>query len=221
MPVTLAIGSDKLHGVTARDTGHVDTRRGERTRPWTLISAITAPIALIGGWTVAAQRQPGDYSPVRQTISALAAYGAHDRVIMTSGLAVLGSCHLVTAAGLRPARRRGRVALGVGGAATVAIALFPQPQGGSSTAHSVSAAIAFTALAVWPALAARRSSAAAALLARPTSITASLGLLALLATFAAVSSGGHAGLAERILAGSQAIWPLAVVASTVLSPTPG
>lgn len=186
-----------------------------QTRRWAIVSAVVAPVALIGGWTVAASRQPGEYSAVRQTISALAAYGAHDRLIMTSGLFVLGVCHLVTAAGLRPAHRRGRLALGLGGAATVAVAAFPQPQDGSATAHVTAATIAFVALSIWPALAARRDLPAGFVLALPTSIIASAVLLGLLVWFAAALSGSSVGLAERFLAGAQALWPLAVVLSTL------
>ena len=79
-------------------------------RTWAVVSASVAPIALIGGWTLAATRQPAGYDPVRDTISALAARHAADPWIMTAGLAVLGACHVVTAAGLtdvgRPARSR-------------------------------------------------------------------------------------------------------------------
>jgi hypothetical membrane protein len=182
------------------------------TPGWALVSSLVAPIALIGGWTLAARLQPAGYSSVRQTISALAADGAHDRLVMTGGLLVLGLCHLVTASGLRPAARPGRIALAVGGAATVAVAAFPQPQAGSSPAHIFSATIGFLALAVWPALAARR--AARSLLAQPSSRTAALVLLGLLVWFGVALSGDQVGLAERVLAGAQALWPLAVVLST-------
>ena len=70
-------------------------------RRWALASALLAPFAVIGGWTLAATRQPRGYSSVRDTISALAGHAATDRWIMTTGLVLLGLCHLVTAAGLR------------------------------------------------------------------------------------------------------------------------
>ena len=47
--------------------------------------------------------QPPGYSPMRDTISALAALGARDRWLMTSALAGLGTSHIITALGLRPA----------------------------------------------------------------------------------------------------------------------
>nr|MDQ2958314.1 DUF998 domain-containing protein [Actinomycetota bacterium] len=123
---------------------------------WAVCSAVVAPVALIGGWTVAAARQPAGYSSVRNTISALAATGAHDRWIMTVALALLGCSHAVTAAGLRPARGRGRLLLAAGGLATVGVAIFAQPASGSSKAHVLLATIGFGCLALWPALAAVR-----------------------------------------------------------------
>ena len=78
---------------------------------WALASAGAAPVLLVGGWTLADALQPPGYDPVRDTISALAALGATDRWVMTSALAGLGACHVVTALGLRPARppRPGRL----------------------------------------------------------------------------------------------------------------
>lgn len=62
---------------------------------WTRCSASAAPVLLIGGWTVAGARRPPGYDPVARTISALAALGASDRWIMTSGLVGVGVCHLL------------------------------------------------------------------------------------------------------------------------------
>ena len=125
-----------------------------RTVPgWALASAIAAPVAMIGGWTLAAARQPS-FDPTTETISALAATTATDAWIMTAGLALTGVAHLVTAAGLRPLRRAGRVLLALGGAATLAVAALPSDV--APHAHGVAATIGFGALALWPALAARR-----------------------------------------------------------------
>jgi hypothetical protein len=162
---------------------------------------------------IAEALQPVGYSPIRDTISALAAHGATDRWVMTSALAGLGVCHVITAIGLRPARLGGRVALAGGGLATLMVAAFPQPEHGNSVAHTVAATIAFTGLAVWPLFAARPQS-MAPLLTRSGCISASLLLLGLVAWFAAEVHGGQRGLAERAAAGSQALWPLAVVVTT-------
>ncbi|MGH4021278.1 MAG: DUF998 domain-containing protein [Pseudonocardiaceae bacterium] len=177
---------------------------------WALLSASSAPVLLIGGWTLAAARQPGGFDPTTETISALAAHGATNRWIMTTGLAGLGVCHMVTALGLRPAAPAGRLLLAAGGVATVAVATFPQPDGGSSPAHVVAAGVSFPALAVWPALASRRRPGRL----RPgISVGASVALLGLLGWFAAEFYGGgtRLGLSERMLAGAEAVWPLAAV----------
>ena len=183
-----------------------------RTVPWwALLSSAAAPVLLIGGWELGAARQPPGFDPVTETISALAAYGATDRWIMTAGLAGLGVCHVVTALGLRPAALSGRLLLATGGAATVLVAAFPQPEGGSSPAHILAAGVAFATLSLWPALAWRRGGRAPL---RPAvSIGAAVALLGLLGWFAAelYGGGGLIGLSERVLAGSQALWPLAVV----------
>ena len=177
---------------------------------WALASAGAAPVLLIGGWVAAEARQPPGYNPIRDTISALAARGATDRWIMTSALAGLGACQVVTAMGLRPARIGGRVVLGVGGVATVLVAAFPQPARGNSVAHTVAATVAFVALGAWPLAAVRRRT-RALLLTRPASVAASVVLLGLVLWFAAELHGGQRGVAERAAAGAQAVWPLAVV----------
>jgi len=167
----------------------------------------------VGGWTLSDALQPPGYDPIRDTISALAAVGATDRWVMTSALAGLGVCHVVTALGLRPARLGGRVVFGIGGVATVMVAAFPQPAHGNSLSHTVAATVAFVALGAWPALAARRRR-SAPLLSRSASWAASGVLLGLVAWFAAELHGGQRGLAERAAAGAQALWPLAVVLTT-------
>lgn len=181
--------------------------------PWrSRISAAAAPVALIGGWTLAAARQPGRFDPLTRTISALAAHGAADRWIMTSALGALGTCHLVTASGLRAARPAGRLTLAVGGVATVLVAAFPQSVEGDSAAHTATAAAAFAALTVWPALAMRSDGVGGPVLSRRISVAATAVLAAALAWFATeLDDGDLLGLSERVLAAAQALWPLVVV----------
>jgi hypothetical membrane protein len=177
---------------------------------WAVASAGAAPVLLGGGLVLAQSRQPSGYNPVRDTISALAAHGATDRWIMTASLAGLGACHVVTACGLRPARRGGRVVLASGGVATVMVAVFAQPERGNSVAHTIAATVAFLALATWPVFAASSPS-PAPLLSPRASAGATVVLVALVVAFAAELHGGHRGVAERAAAGAQALWPLAVV----------
>src|ERR1022692_3843035 len=167
-----------------------------RTVPWWgVISSAAAPVLLVGGWTIAAALQPGHFDSVTSTISALAGYGATDRWVMTLGLAGLGVCHACTGLALRPAAIAGRLLLMVGGLAGLVVAANPLPAGGgTSTPHGVAAAISFTGQGLSPAGAV---------------------LFCLLGWFAAElqGGGGLVGLTERLLAGAEAVWPLAVVLS--------
>ena len=164
-----------------------------------LVSASVAPVALIGGWSLAASRQPSSYAPLRDTISALAAHGATDPWIMTIGLAVLGACHLATASGLTEAARPGRAVLAAGGMATIAVAALPQPSSG----HTPAATVGFIALAVWPVL--------SGVPGRRLAGAATVGLVILLGwLLLELHDGDLLGLSERVLAGAEALWPLAV-----------
>jgi hypothetical membrane protein len=175
---------------------------------WALASAITAPVALIGGWRLAAARQPS-FDPARQTISALAATTATEPGIMTAGLAVTGVAHVVTAAGLRPVPGPARVLHAVGGTAMLVVALLPNDV--HRTAHRVAAGIGFGTLAVWPALAGRRG--AAGVLAPAVTVGASVALGGTLGWFVRElqSDSDAVGRSERVLAGAEALWPLVVV----------
>lgn len=180
---------------------------------WAKASAAAAPVLLIGGWTAAAARQPGGFDPVSQTISALAAHGATDRWLMTAALAGTGVSYVVTALGLRDAAMPGRVVLGCGGLATVGVAAFPLSETGESAAHTVAASIAFVSVAAWPAVAGRRDADVPVGLRRPVARVAAAVLLGLVGWFAVALNGPRVGLAERVAAGAQALWPLAVVLS--------
>jgi hypothetical protein len=106
------------------------------------------------------------------------------------------------------------VLLATGGAATVAVAAFPQPATGDSPAHVAAAAVAFPALSLWPALAWRRGRSPS----RAVSFGAASGLLALLGWFGLdfFTGAPRIGLSERALAAAQSLWPLAAVATALL-----
>lgn len=191
---------------------------------WGVVSSCAAPVLLIGGWTVAAALQPDAYDSRRDTISALAALDADWRWVMTTALAGVGCCHVLTALALRPAAVPGRVVLALGGLATILVARAPLPSGdGGSVEHTVAAAAAFLTLSVWPALAWRALVETGprgpwALRTGP-SLTACAVLLALLLWFAVelVGSGDRVGLAERVAASAQSVWPFVAVASSVFA----
>lgn len=202
---------------------------------WAVASAITAPVAMIGGWTLAAAQQPS-FDATTETISALATAPMATPWIMGAGLALTGVAHVVTAAGLRPLPCVARVVHAVGGVATLAVAAlpvdaYPHP-------HGIAAAVGFGALALWPALSARRRAGArerallpppqdragpltaspGPVVARPVAaVGATVVLAGLLAVFVlelehlTPSDGRLTGLWERAVAGGQALWPLVVV----------
>jgi hypothetical membrane protein len=166
-------------------------------------------VLLVGGWQLAAARQRGGFDQVNHTISELAGRGATDPWIMTTALAGVGMCHVITAAGLAPAAIPGRLLLAAGGVGTAALAALPLPVIGDSPAHVVAATVTFPALSLWPVLAVRRGSTP-----RPAVwLSAAAGLLVLLGWFGIGYFGGSSriGLSERMLAAAQALWPLAAV----------
>ena len=181
---------------------------------WGLASSAAAPVLLVGGWTLAAGLQPGSFDAVSGTISSLAAPGAADRWVMTLALAGTGACHVVTGLALRPAASAGRLILMAGGAAVVLVAAFPETAGGGgSLAHTLWSTFAFVALAVWPLAASRRGALTPAWL-RPGMCAVAAGVLfGLLVWFYTelIGAGQQLGLAERVLAGAEAGWPLMVV----------
>ena len=169
---------------------------------------------------MAAAIQPVPFNAVVRTISELAASDTPHHWVMTSALVGVGLSHLVTAWGLGLAAATGRLIHGLGGLATLLVAAFPLPAGGgSSSAHTTAATVAFVSLAVWPAFAWVRppvpGRAVATFLGPRVSAAAAFTLLLALAWFFAelLGSGPRVGLAERVAAGAQAVWPLAVVVS--------
>jgi hypothetical protein len=187
---------------------------------WGMVSAVVAPVLLISGWTFAAGLQRGTYNAVADTVSALAAEGAADRWVMTLAFLVAGVFEVVTGLSLRPAAAAGRLILMAGGVAGVLVAASPEPAGGGgSVRHMSVAAAGLVALAAWPAAARRRGPSVPWGLRPAVSAGASAVLLAVLLWFGAelLTSGGQAGLAERLLGGLQTLWPVLVILSCRLS----
>jgi hypothetical membrane protein len=182
---------------------------------WGLWSSLGAPLSLVGGfcWGAARQRAPFDSSV--DTISALAAVGADERWIMSTALVLLGACHVLTALALSAARVPGRLVLAAGGLAILVVAAYPLPSQGGSREHFIAAMVAFLCLAVWPLFALRRAVDAPRVLSVAVSVAASGVLLALLGWLVvAMFFAGRVGLAERVVAVGEALWPLVVVLGT-------
>jgi hypothetical membrane protein len=181
---------------------------------WGVLSSGAAPVLLVCGWTVAAGLQPGSFDAVSTTISSLAAEGAPDRWVMTLVLLGVGACDVLTGLALRPAASAGRLILIAGGVAGMLVAASPEPAGGGgSLTHGFWATCGFIALTAWPVAGSRRDPSVPYGLHPTVSASAAAVMLILLAWFSAelIAGLGQAGLAERILAETQAIWPLAVV----------
>lgn len=185
-----------------------------------MYSAAATPVALIGGWLVAAYLQPAGYDPVHRTISALAAHGATDRWVMTSALYAVGFGNVLTAAALVGLRRTSRLLLGIGGLAGIGVAAFPQPHEGSSLPHIGCAAVSIVILAIWPATVRADEPTPCVADKRTRSVLLSKRFLLAVAgalmgldiwLFAAGHGGGQLGVAERVATGAENIWPLAVV----------
>lgn len=196
-------------------TSGTSTPDAPRARPpfWAVLSSAAAPVVLVGGWLIAGAVQPAGYDPVRQTISALAAHGAHHRWVMTLGLAGLGLAHLTTAAGLRGIRPPARLVLAAAGLATLGVAAFSEPAHGSSGVHAGFATTAFVLLALWPAMMRGDDPSLPWAQRAPVALAATAVSLGLLLWFAVTLSHGPIGVSERLLSAQQALWPLVVVAT--------
>lgn len=101
--------------------------------------------------------------------------------------------------------------LALGGIATLLVAVFPLPLTGSSRAHVLVASLAFVCLSAWPLFASRRDAPTSRVLSLRVSRLASLALFCLLGWFVyALRADWYVGLAERVVAVAQALWPLVV-----------
>lgn len=168
---------------------------------------------LVAGWAIAGALQQRSYNPARQTISALAAYGADDRWLMTGAMIAVGVCHAATAVALRSVALAGRIALACGGAASILVALSPGPTHGTTTRHTAAAVLGVVALAMWPRLGADGDRAKPVVLGtRLSSLVSALILLCVLWFLLELRGNGTAvGAAERVVTAVESLWPFVVV----------
>jgi hypothetical membrane protein len=186
-------------------------RSSPAARRWAIVSAGLAPILLTGAYLMAGLLQPASYSPVRETISAMAGQAGTDRWVMTGGIALTGGCYLVTAAGLTGIRASARALLIMAGLAGIGIAASPEPARGATPQHLAWTVLGAVTIAVWPAFAARRASLRPPILGVCRSAAVTAVFVALLGwLFAETCDGSVLGLAERLTSSIQTCWPFIV-----------
>jgi hypothetical membrane protein len=176
-----------------------------------VVSAGLSPVLATGGWLIADAVQPASYSPVGKTISVMAGHAGTDRWIMTAALFLVGLCQFVTAAGLVGVRAPARILLAIAGLSSIGIAVSPEPARGSTPQHLAWTALGAVAIAVWPALVARRAPQRPLILSRYGRAVVTGMFIALLGWLVIETQGGSGlGLAERLFLSIETCWPFAV-----------
>jgi hypothetical protein len=187
-------------------------RAGRPVPRWAVGTALLVPVVLVGGWLIAGALQPASYSPMRETISALAGHSGTDRWAMTTALLLVGSCQIATGAGLTAVRLPARILLVLTGLSTLGIAASPQPATGPTLRHLAFAVSCVVTTAVWPVLVARRGPTRPWILSVSGCATVTL-LFAGLSCWlliAAQDGGSDVGMVERLTSAVQGLFPLVV-----------
>ena len=97
------------------------------------------------------QKSWTDFSPVKQTMSSLAALGAPTHRRMTILIVVVGLCLIVAALSLKSPAKPGRWLLGAAGTGALGTAAFPVPGiSANSTMHTFMATIVLVSMCLWP-----------------------------------------------------------------------
>jgi len=97
------------------------------------------------------QKSWTEFSPVKQTMSSLAALGAPTHRRMTILIVIVGLCLIVAALSLKLPAKPGRWLLGVAGTAALGTAAFPVPGiSANSTMHTFMATIVLVSMCLWP-----------------------------------------------------------------------
>ena len=178
---------------------------------WAVVSTVLTPVLMTGAWLVAEALQPSNYSPLRSSISGLAALGATDRWIVTCALFLVGVCYFVTAGCLPSLRRSARIVLLIAGISSIGIAFSPQPVDGSNAMHLIWTCLGAAAITVWPAFTASRAPSPPLILRARGAVAVTAVFLVLSAWLVAETQHGSAlGLTERLVSGIQITWPFIV-----------
>jgi Protein of unknown function (DUF998) len=187
-------------------------RAGRPAPGWAVVTALLAPVVLVGGWLIAGALQPASYSPMGQTISVLAGQSGTDRWVMTAALLLVGGCQIATGAGLTAVRLPARVLLVLTGLSTVGIAATPEPATGPTPRHLAFAVSCVVTTAVWPVLVARRGPAQSWILGvyGCATVTALFAGLSCWLLIAARAGAGDLGMVERLTSAAQGVFPVVI-----------
>lgn len=187
------------------------TPRGRTVPRWAVVCAGLSPVLLTVAWLAAEVLQPASYSPIRQTISALAGQGATDRWLMTATLFAVGGSYLVTAAGLTGVRLPARILLAIAGICSAGIASSPVLADGPTALHLAWAVLGAITTALWPAVAGWRAPQRPKIVSGRGSAIVTMLFVALLVWLVLEALGGnYVGLAERLVSSTQTAWPFVV-----------
>jgi len=113
------------------------------------VSLVGALMLVIGTYFL--QKSWTEFSPVKQTMSSLAALGAPTHRRMTILIVIVGLCLIVAALSLKLPAKPGRWLLGVAGTGALGTAAFPVPGiSANSTMHTFMATIVLVSMCLWP-----------------------------------------------------------------------
>jgi len=113
------------------------------------VSLLGALMLIIGTYFL--QKSWTDFSPVKQTMSSLAAIGAPTRHQMTILIVVVGLCLIIAALSLKSPAKPGRWLLGAAGTGALGTAAFPVPAiSANSTIHTFMAGVVLVSMCLWP-----------------------------------------------------------------------
>lgn len=178
------------------------------TRPHAFYATVVAAVVLFGG-LLAAQAALPNFSPMKQTMSSLAARDAPSRDLMTLVIVIVGICQVIAAHGFKQAAKPGRFILMLGGIGVLGVAAFPVPYvTHDSHLHTFMATLALGSMCLWPVFSATNKYATPWVLTHRGAWTSTLCLAVLGLTFLAnwLEKSHVMGLLERVLIASQIVW---------------
>jgi len=177
--------------------------------------AITlGPIITSGGYAIAGASWSG-YDPIVHAISDLAADDSPVQGYVSALFLVAALGHIIVSHYAKVFALPGRIAILLGGIATIGLTVFTTPsQTSSSTWHRIFASLSFLIFTIWPLLVMRRGKGVPPMLRPLASIIGALVLGAVSIWFLTLWLDPNAqimGLSERIVVIVQAIYPAFVL----------